>query len=331
MNIRYQAILPGVSVSVITGLAALFLSDHYGSPAMLFALLIGMAVSFLYRADSPSTEGIDFCASTLLRTGVVLLGLRLALEDLTALGWDTLGLLCFAVLTTILLGIGLAKIFGLKGQLGALTGGAVAICGASAALAISTILPKGQHHERDTLVTVIGVTAMSTIAMVLYPIIDVQLNLSDSEAGIFLGGTIHDVAQVVGAGYSISQEVGDMATLTKLVRVAMLVPVVMIMVLVVAKTLSVGIKSRQTNSPKIPLFLVGFVMMMLVNSFFVLPESVVEVGSQISRFFLIVSIAAIGMKSNLGQLINVGVRPIIMIFAETLWLALIILGYLHFS
>ncbi len=93
MNIRYQAILPGVSVSVITGLAALFLSDHYGSPAMLFALLIGMAVSFLYRADSPSTEGIDFCASTLLRTGVVLLGLRLALEDLTALGWDTLGLL----------------------------------------------------------------------------------------------------------------------------------------------------------------------------------------------------------------------------------------------
>ena len=172
---------------------------------------------------------------------------------------------------------------------------------------------------------------MSTIAMVLYPIIAVQLNLSDSEAGIFLGGTIHDVAQVVGAGYSISQEVGDMATLTKLVRVAMLVPVVMIMVLVVAKTLSVGIKSRRTNSPKIPLFLVGFVMMMLLNSFFVLPESVVEMGSQISRFFLIVSIAAIGMKSNLGQLINVGVRPIIMIFAETLWLALIILGYLHFS
>ncbi len=167
MNIRYQAILPGVSVSVITGLAALFLSEHYGSPAMLFALLIGMAVSFLYRADSPSAEGIDFCASTLLRTGVVLLGLRLALEDLTALGWDTLGLLCIAILSTILLGIGLARILGLKGQLGALTGGAVAICGASAALAISTILPKGQHHERDTLVTVIGVTAMSTIAMVL--------------------------------------------------------------------------------------------------------------------------------------------------------------------
>jgi uncharacterized integral membrane protein (TIGR00698 family) len=144
-------------------------------------------------------------------------------------------MLAGAIFTTIVLGVFLAKMLGLQKRFGALTGGSVAICGASAALAISTILPKGANHERDTLLTVIGVTAMSTIAMIVYPILSAQLGMSETEAGIFLGGTIHDVAQVVGAGYSVSENAGDMATLTKLVRVAMLMPVVLIMMIVIGR------------------------------------------------------------------------------------------------
>lgn len=326
--VKCKNIWPGLGIATITGMAALFLSEHYNAPAMLFALLLGMAVSFLYQNDTPCACGIDFTASTLLRAGVVLLGLRIALGDLAVLGWQTALMLAGAIFTTIVLGVGLAKILGLQKRFGALTGGSVAICGASAALAISTILPKGENHERDTLLTVIGVTAMSTIAMVLYPIIAGQIGMTDTEAGIFLGGTIHDVAQVVGAGYSVSESAGDMATLTKLVRVAMLMPVVLIMMLVIKRFYKASTQEESGEVPKMPLFLIGFIALMLLNSFVALPEFVIEAGTQVSRFFLVVSITAIGMKSNLGKLAEVGVLPIVMIVVETLWIALLILGFL---
>lgn len=327
--VKCKNIWPGLGIATITGMAALFLSEHYNAPAMLFALLLGMAVSFLYQNDTPCACGIDFTASTLLRAGVVLLGLRIALGDLAVLGWQTALMLAGAIFTTIVLGVGLAKALGLQKRFGALTGGSVAICGASAALAISTILPKGENHERDTLLTVIGVTAMSTIAMVLYPIIAGQLEMTDTEAGIFLGGTIHDVAQVVGAGYSVSENAGDMATLTKLVRVAMLMPVVLIMMLVIKRFYKASTQEEGGEVPKMPLFLIGFIALMLLNSFVSLPEFVVEAGTQVSRFFLVVSITAIGMKSNLGKLAEVGMLPIVMIVVETLWIALLILGFLY--
>lgn len=330
LAVKCKQIWPGLGIATITGMAALFLSEHYQAPAMLFALLLGMAISFLYQSESPCACGIDFTASTLLRAGVVLLGLRIALGDLAVLGWQTALMLACAIFTTVLLGVFLARLLGMQKRFGALTGGSVAICGASAALAISTILPKGSNHERDTLLTVIGVTAMSTIAMIVYPIIAGQLSMSDTEAGIFLGGTIHDVAQVVGAGYSVSESAGDMATLTKLVRVAMLMPVVLIMMVIVRRFYSKSTNIDGGDVPKMPLFLVGFIALMLLNSFVDLPQIIIDSGTQISRFFLVVAITAIGMKSNLGKLAEVGVLPIVMIVMETLWIALLILGYLYF-
>ncbi|ATG56754.1 MULTISPECIES: YeiH family protein [Pseudoalteromonas] len=317
----------GASIAAMTGLAALFLSEHYGAPAMLFALLLGMAVSFLYQSDSPCAKGIDFTGSTILRVGIVLLGTRIALGDLITLGWQTALMLAGAIFTTIILGVILARVFGLQKRFGALTGGSVAICGASAALAISSIMPNSEHKERDTLLTVIGVTAMSTIAMILYPIIVNYLEFDAHNAGVFLGGTIHDVAQVVGAGYSVSPETGDIATLTKLVRVAMLLPVVLIMMVIINRSN----QSNKSDLPKVPGFLIGFVILMVINSCFSLPSVLLESANELSKFFLITAIAAIGMKTNLGKLTEVGIKPIILIVAETVWIALLILGFIFFN
>ena len=317
----------GASIAAMTGLAALFLSEHYGAPAMLFALLLGMAVSFLYQSDSPCAKGIDFTGSTILRVGIVLLGTRIALGDLITLGWQTALMLAGAIFTTIILGVILARVFGLQKRFGALTGGSVAVCGASAALAISSIMPNSEHKERDTLLTVIGVTAMSTIAMILYPIIVNYLEFDAHNAGVFLGGTIHDVAQVVGAGYSVSPETGDIATLTKLVRVAMLLPVVLIMMVIINRSN----QSNKSDLPKVPGFLIGFVILMVINSCFSLPSVLLESANELSKFFLITAIAAIGMKTNLGKLTEVGIKPIILIVAETVWIALLILGFIFFN
>ena len=104
-----------------------------------------------------------------------------------------------------------------------LSGGAVAICGASAALAISAVLPRDKHHDRFTLMVVITVTVLSTVAIVVYPLNARAMNLSPELAVLFISGTIHDVAQMVGAGYTLRPAIGDTATTVKLFRLAMVV------------------------------------------------------------------------------------------------------------
>lgn len=316
-----KALLPGIWVSVIVGLAALFLSEHYGAPVMLFALLLGIVMSFLYEGTK-CREGIEFVACHILRIGVALLGLRIAFGDLVALGWKTALLLIIAIFSTIAFGLLVARAFGLQKRFGVLTGGAVGICGASAAMAISAVLPDSKDKDRDTSLTIIGVTSLSTIAMVLYPIIAGLLDLDPSSTGVFLGGTIHDVAQVVGAGYSVSEQTGDVATLTKLVRVAFLMPVVVCILLVLRLNIK---KSVDAKAPGLPGFLIVFVILMAVNSLVDLPVVLKDSATDISRFALVISIAAIGMKSNLSQILTVGIKPILLLVLETLWIGGLIL------
>ena len=217
-------LFPGFLVSVVIAVAAQFLSDHYGAPAMLMALLLGIAFHFLAE-DGRCVEGINVTARQVLRFGVALLGARISVELLIGLGPGLITLVIAGVVLTILFGLLGARLLNRGWRFALLTGGAVAICGASAALAISAVLPPGKDHQRFTLLTVVGVTTLSTVAMVVYPLVVGSLVLDARGAAIFLGGSIHDVAQVVGAGFMISAEVGEGATLVKLLRVALLVPV----------------------------------------------------------------------------------------------------------
>jgi uncharacterized integral membrane protein (TIGR00698 family) len=321
---QLQQLFPGVLVATIVGFAALFLSEHYSAPAMLFALLLGIAASFLYE-ETKCKAGVAFAGSHILKIGVALLGMRIAYGDLVSLGWKTAILLLLAIGSTILVGVLLARLLGLQKRFGILTGGAVGICGASAAIAIAAVLPESKHKERDTLVTIIVVTSLSTLAMVLYPIIANLLNLDATSTSIFLGGTIHDVAQVVGAGYSVSTQTGDLATLTKLVRVAFLMPVVLCVVLVVRMKFKSAASSASAKPSGFPLFLIAFVVLMIINSVFQIPAGITSAATSISSFALVVSIAAIGMKSNLKQLLDVGIKPIMLLLLETVWILGVIL------
>jgi uncharacterized integral membrane protein (TIGR00698 family) len=193
---------PGVLMSVVVAIAAISLAAQYHTSAMLFALLLGMAMNFL-STEGACVQGIQFSASTLLRIGVALLGVRITFAQITALGVVPIAMVVLSVALTIGFGILLARLLGYRNRFGVLTGGAVAICGASAAMAIAAVMPASAGDnvkERATIFTVIGVSTLSTVAMVLYPIVVTALGLGHEQAGVFLGGTIHDVAQVVGAG-----------------------------------------------------------------------------------------------------------------------------------
>lgn len=311
---------PGVVVAVLLGLAAFTLANQYGAPVMLFALLLGMAISFL-GDDKRCEPGITFCSKTVLRTGVALLGLRVSTANLLEIGWPPVLLVVAAVIFTIVLGTVLARGMRLGTEFGVLTGGAVGICGASAAMALSAVLPHREQADRQLVFAIVGVTALSTLAMIIYPPIAVYFGLDDIGAGIFIGGTVHDVAQVVGAGYTVSDRAGDLATIIKLLRVAMLVPIVFIVMFLFRKR-----TSGAEASARFPTFLLVFVVLAAMNSFGLIPEIVVDAGNTISRWCLVVAIAAVGIKTALQDLAEIGWPSIILIISETVFIAIFVLG-----
>ncbi len=325
-NIR--SLGPGLVIAGMVALAASWLAEHYATPVMLFALLLGIAVNFL-SSDERCKPGIDFASRSILRLGVALLGARITFDQIQSLGGGALVLAASAVLLTILCGIVLARSAGLARNFGVLTGGAVAICGASAALAIASVLPRGPDHERDTIMTVVAVTALSTIAMILYPVLAGVLGFDPYITGIFLGATIHDVAQVVGAGYSVSTVAGDTATIVKLFRVAMLLPVVLVISFLLQRS-GAAVTPGAERPPLLPLFLVGFAGLVLVNSLGWLPAPAEKGLQEASRWCLVLAIAALGTKTSLGDLARVGWRPVAIIVGETLFVGLFVLAGLAF-
>jgi uncharacterized integral membrane protein (TIGR00698 family) len=318
-----QAIAPGLAVAAVVGIAATFLSTHYKASAMLFALLLGMSLNFLAE-EGKCRAGIQAASTWVLRTGVALLGLRITAGQVVDLGWASVAMVVAAVLATIVAGILFARAFRLAPAFGTLTGGAVAICGASAALAIASLLPRHKHAERDAAFTVIGVTALSTLAMIVYPIAVGALGLDAREAGIFLGGTIHDVAQVVGAGYSVSEETGNTATIVKLIRVAMLLPVC----LAIGLVLHVRSAEAMHSAPILPWFAVAFAALVAVNSAGLVPAALAGAGNEVSRWCLVTAIAAIGMKTSLRSLADMGLKPVMLVLMETLFLPALVIGAL---
>ncbi len=312
-NWQVAHLMPGVLICLIVATAARFLSDHYAAPTMLFALLLGLSLHFLVD-DEKAAPGIKFASADLLKLGVALLGLRITLTDIGDLGVETIGLVIGGVIFTLSIGIAISLLLGKKTNFGVLSGGAVGICGASAALAISAVLPASETRERDTAFIVVAVTTLSTIAMIVYPILGQGLGLDDQHIGILLGLTIHDVAQVVGAGFSVSEEAGNTATLIKLFRVSILVPVIIVISFAFRR------QTEQGNRSGVPWFVYGFAIAIVINSLGVLPDPIRMFLAAISTWLLVIGIVGIGIKTSLKSLGHVGGAALVIVCLETVLL-----------
>ncbi len=316
-----RAVWPGLLAAATIALASTWLSQHYTAPVMLFALLFGMAFHFLHE-EGRCVAGIEFSSKPVLRLGVALLGARITAAQILGLGAMPIAMVVVGVASTIGLGYLASRALGQSRAFGVLSGGAVGVCGASAALAIASALPRRPESERDTILAVVTVTALSTLAMILYPMFATAIGLDHVRAGIFLGGTIHDVAQVVGAGYTISPQTGDIATYVKLLRVTMLLPVVFTVALVVGRTSAPGVARKAP----LPLFLFGFAALVAVNSLGLLAKPVADAANDVSRWCLVTAIAALGMKTSFKALVAVGWRPVALMVIETLWIGSMVLA-----
>jgi uncharacterized integral membrane protein (TIGR00698 family) len=320
-----RVLAPGAALACVLAMAATFISNLHGGPQLLYALLFGVA--FHYLSHEPRTKpGIEFCSRAVLRLGVGLLGARITAAQIAGLGWSTAFTVVAALATTMLCGLVVGRRLGMTRAQRVLSGGAVAICGASAALAISAVLPREKEGDRFTLMVVVTVTVMSTLAMILYPLVARLLHLPPELAGLFLGGTIHDVAQVVGAGYTLNHETGDIATIVKLFRVSLLTVVVVIVSAAFKRSrehaAAEGAHGRTpARQALVPWFLWLFVGMVVLNSLGMVTAAAASALNDVSRGCLVAAIAALGMKTSFAQLARAGWRPLALIVIETLWIA----------
>lgn len=323
-----KTVMPGSLLAGVVAMAATLVSTLHGGPQLLYALFFGVAFHYL-SSDAKTKPGIEFCSRNVLRLGVGLLGARITASQIAGLGWSTAVIVILAVMTTMYCGSLLGRRLGMTRAQGVLSGGSVAICGASAALAISSVLPRTKDSERFTLTVVVTVTVLSTIAMVLYPLIARALGFPPDLAGLFLGGTIHDVAQVVGAGYTIDHKTGDYATIVKLFRVSMLA-VVVVVVSTMFKTAREAAEAEEggevaAKQALVPWFLWVFVAMVVLNSIGWVPVELQKGLSEVSRLCLVVAIAALGVKTSFQKLAQAGWQPFTLLLVETLWMAAFVL------
>lgn len=187
-------------------------------------------------------------------------------------------------------------------------------------MAIAAVLPRDDCSEADLSFTVLGVTLLSTLAMIIYPLLTSWAGFDMRTTGVFLGATVHDVAQVVGAGFSVSSETGETATLVKLIRVSLLAPVVLLFSLVI-RGRDLGDSAGDRRPPLIPGFVVGFLMLAVLNSLNLIPATLAKLLADASGWALLMAIAAVGMKTSLSTTIQVGGLAILLIAAETVLLA----------
>ena len=318
---KLRSLAPGLLLTATIALSSQFIAVRYGGPVMLYAILFGIAFNFL-KDDEKCAAGIQFASKRLLQLGVILLGVRVTFSEIAALGWAT----AFLVVAGVAATLGVGWLIGRAGKLTSahaiLSAGAVAICGASAAMAIASVLPKTKDSEQNLILTVVGVTTLSTAAMIIYPSLAQLMAMTDMRAGVFLGATIHDVAQVMGAGFIISDDAAEVAAVVKLMRVTLLAPVV----LMIALLFSGNAGDPKATGRAFPFFLIGFALLMIANSLGAITPDARGFLSDASRWLLTTAVAALGVRTALGDLVQVGPRPIAVLVFQTIFLAGFVIG-----
>ena len=332
-----RPLLPGVALASAVAIAAVSAEPlvrqasggRLALPGMVIALIIGIALHSL--AARPLFEpGLTFAVKKMLRWAIGLLGLRIAFGDILGLGVGTLMLVIASMAATIAAGIWLARRFSVHDGYGALAGAATAVCGASASLATTTVLPNYPSKAADTAFTVVAANALSTIVMLAYPPLAILFGFDATKTGILLGATIHDMAQVVGAGYAVSDPVGNAAVVVKLFRVFLLLPVVLIIGWWFVR------QGQHANAAKVPVpvFALVFLALVAVNS--ILPAVPALAAPyaiakgwlvNLSNAGLLIAIAALGLGTSITAILSIGWRHVaVFLGTTTVILAIVVAG-----
>lgn len=326
----YREVAAGVALAAFVSVVAVLLAPHMPKalplPAMVLALILAISLHSVAR-NRVFKPGLDLCAKPLLRCAVALLGMRVAVGDIVDLGGPVAIVIVLSMAATIVAGVLVAKALKQNVFFGLLVGSATGVCGASAALATSMVLPEYKGRDTDLAFVIVGVNLLATLAMLIYPPLCLYLGFDDKMTGVMLGGTIHDVAQVVGAGYGISDTAGNAAAIVKLFRVFLLLPVVLVLGFYVSQKVGEHKEARVA----LPTFAIVFLVLCIVNSICssvpALKDSyhaVKSVAVELSTWGLLLAISAIGLNTSIKAMSALGWRHVANLLATTIMILILV-------
>ncbi|MFP2423469.1 YeiH family protein [Pseudescherichia vulneris] len=317
--------VPGLALTALITSVALWTGSipaiaGAGFSALTMAILLGMVLGntvypkIWQRCDG----GVLFAKQHLLRLGIILYGFRLTFSQIADVGFSGIAIDVLTLTSTFLLAAFLGqKVFGLDKHTSWLIGAGSSICGAAAVLATEPVL---KAESSKVTVAVATVVIFGTIAIFLYPAMYPVLAhwFSPETYGIYIGSTMHEVAQVVAAGHAISPEAENAAVIAKMLRVMMLAPFLLILAARVKQLAPAG--SGEKSKITIPWFAILFIVVAIFNSFHLLPKAVVDMLVTLDTVLLAMAMAALGLTTHVSALKKAGAKPLLMALVLFAWL-----------
>ncbi|TFJ92429.1 YeiH family protein [Lentibacillus salicampi] len=297
----------GILITLVIALIAQFLSQLPFLSIMgqlVIAILIGIAWRSAFGVPSGVTPGVTFSSKKLLRFGIILLGMRLNLVDIYEAGWNVFMIAALNLTFAFIVVFVISRWMGVDKKLGVLTAGGTAICGAAAIVAIA---PQVKAKDDETAVGVATIAVLGTLFTLVYTFLYSLLDLSQNGFGIFAGGTLHEIAHVVAAAAAGGDEAVDIAVIVKLTRVALLVPVVLLIGYFFRGDNEGTARSRFSWST-IPWFIFGFLAVSAINSLGVVPQQAADQIVNLAYLLLAMAMAGIGLGVDIGTFRRLGLK-----------------------
>jgi uncharacterized integral membrane protein (TIGR00698 family) len=310
LNAKLLEHLPGLLFTVLLAALAIGIAElpWVANTLHLSALLIVILLGMLWRTFAPipavTLAGVRVAQRPILRWAVAGLGFRLSLGELVQIGAPALVVVTISTSAALLFGWWIARRLGVGEKLGLLLGVGGAICGASAVVAADSVV---QGEKRDAALALGIITLLGTIGIALYPVLHAAFGMSEFVYGVWDGASLHEMAQVVAAGFGVSEEAARVATVVKLARICLLAPVVVYL------GWSLRHQHRAAGKAKVsplPWFLVMFVLFALINSSGWLPKAALDLARRIDLWLLCVGMAGVGLQTSFGEIRAAGSRPI---------------------
>jgi len=292
-----QTKISGILFSSIIGAVA-FIAAPYVPMAnsIVLALLLGIVITNIINLPEKLNSGINFSSKNLLETAIIFLGFGISFQDIANLGWNIVGILGITILVVLVATFYLSKIFTCRASTGYLVGFGTAICGSSA---IAALAPKISDNKNDAGIAIAVVNLLGLVGMVAFPLIFNEDMLFDT-AALLIGGTLHGVSNVAGAGYAMDEVIGDLAITIKLGRVALLAPALVFFNFLINRHASIK------ENLKLPYYLVGFILATASVTFFNIPPDFINAFRFIGKILLTIAMAAIGMNIHFNHLYSEG-------------------------
>lgn len=303
---------PGILLALVLALMATWLGSKLPIiGGAVFGIVLGIAINNIFGKPKNTVEGIAFTSKKILQWAIIFLGTGLSFAQVWKTGVESLSVMIFTLSFAFLSAYGFGKLMRVPLKLTSLIGVGTAICGGSAIAAISPII---EADEMEIAYSISTIFLFNLLAIVIFPIIGHVMGFSDKAFGLWAGTAINDTSSVVAAGYSYSTVAGDYATIVKLTRTTMIIPISLIFAFIVAY-----IKKKDSKSDKaikysfkkiFPWFVIGFLITSLLNTMGLFSSDVLYYTTRIGRFMIVMALSAIGLSADFKKMIKTGVKPL---------------------